>query len=119
MASTTTPRNSVGVLAVLGGRVSNENRMSCLKMFDDKNGRRKIVLSSSQFKCMAIPHKINSYNSKDTFLNLHPEVSMLRGSEGNDTISRPRKESSASSITEEYLIFCSDNGGGAILELFL
>lgn len=103
-----TPRNSVGVVAVLGGRVSTENSRlgsaSCLKMFDDKNGAlgqsRKTVSSSLQFKCMASSHKVNQYNSKDTFLNLHPEVSMLRGTEGKDTVNTPRKENSVSSVTE-------------------
>lgn len=103
-----TPRNSVGVVAVLGGRVSTENsrlcNASCLKMFDDKNGAlgqsRKTLSSSLQFKCMASSHKVNQFNSKDTFLNLHPEVSMLRGTEGKDNVSTPRKENSASSVTE-------------------
>ncbi|PIA28270.1 hypothetical protein AQUCO_07200135v1 [Aquilegia coerulea] len=104
----TTPRNSVGVLTVHGGRGSMENRMCgvrSLKMFDDKIGvlghSRKIVLSSPQFKCMAHSHNINQYNNKDTFLNLHPEVSMLRGSGGNDTVTSPRKESSVTENLKE------------------
>ncbi|KAF9598751.1 hypothetical protein IFM89_031419 [Coptis chinensis] len=95
----TTPHSSVGVLTVLGGRVSMDNRMggvSSVKMFDERNGVFR------QFRCMAGgSHNVKQYHtSKDSFLNLHPEVSMLRGSEVNDSITGLRKESSASIVTD-------------------
>ncbi|KAF9589281.1 hypothetical protein IFM89_022351 [Coptis chinensis] len=78
----TTPHSSVGVLTVLGGRLSMDNRMggvSSVKMFDERNG---VFRHSGQFRCMAGgSHNVKQYHSsKDSFLNLHPEVSMLRGS---------------------------------------
>lgn len=103
----TTPcdgRNSVGVLSVLGGRVVTENRMSrvgLLKMANEKTGSWSFgqKIASNPVKCSANSHNVSPYHSKDPFLNLHPEVSMLRG-EGNDAIISPRKESSGNSITE-------------------
>ncbi|KAF9612455.1 hypothetical protein IFM89_000203 [Coptis chinensis] len=79
----TTPHSSMGVLTVLGGRLSMDNRMggvSSVKMFDERNG---VFRHSGQFRCMAGgSHNVKQYHSiKDSFLNLHPEVSMLRGSE--------------------------------------
>ncbi|XP_058087199.1 cell division protein FtsZ homolog 2-1, chloroplastic-like [Magnolia sinica] len=99
----TTPsdsRNSVGVLAVSGGWVVEENRagrFSSLRMVDGV--RHKIVSSSQRFSCSANSHSVSRHHNKDPFLNLHPEVSMLRG-EGNDMVINPRKESSDRSITE-------------------
>lgn len=98
---------TMGVLTVFGGRVSTDNhlgRVNCLKLSDNKNGflgaSQKSTLS--QFKCSANSQSVSPYHSKeskDPFLNLHPEVSMLRG-EGNSTISNPRKESSSGRVTE-------------------
>ncbi|KAF9586809.1 hypothetical protein IFM89_039971 [Coptis chinensis] len=93
----TTPHSSVGVLTVLGGRLSMDNRMggvSSVKMFDERNG---VFCHSGQFRCMAGgSHNVKQYHSsKDSFLNLHPEVSMLRGSEVNDKISVRERRASA------------------------
>ncbi|OVA09983.1 Cell division protein FtsZ [Macleaya cordata] len=101
-------RISVGVLAVLGRRVSKENRMCRInseKMFDNVffGAGQKISLNSSSFRCSVNSHSVNPYHSKDHFLNLHPEVSMLRGGEGNDMVISPKKEGSSGSVTESLI----------------
>ncbi|KAK6126331.1 hypothetical protein DH2020_039903 [Rehmannia glutinosa] len=57
-------------------------------------GPRKIT-----FKCSANSHSVNQFQNKDPFLNLHPEISMLRG-ETNSTMINPRQDSSSGSVTE-------------------
>lgn len=101
LTTTCDGRNSVGVLSVLGGRVLTENRMGLLKMAYDKSGSRSLgqKIASNPVKCSANTKNVSPYHSKDPFLNLHPEVSMLRG-EGNDAVISPRKESSGNSVTE-------------------
>lgn len=95
---------AMGVLTVFGGRVSMENhlgRVNSLKMSDNKNGFSGTGQKSTftQFRCSANSQSVSSYHNKDPFLNLHPEVSLLRG-EGTNTISNPRKDSSSGSVTE-------------------
>ncbi|KAK8633114.1 hypothetical protein V6N13_013968 [Hibiscus sabdariffa] len=90
---------SMGVLNVLGGRVLKENplgKLSGLKMCDGKSGssissQRPTV---SHFTCSSNPQSVSPYQNKDHFLNMHPEVSMLRG-EGNPIITNPGKDSSS------------------------
>ncbi|KAL7583868.1 cell division protein FtsZ homolog 2-2, chloroplastic isoform X1 [Lactuca sativa] len=75
-------RNSMGVLTVFGGRASS------LKMIEDKHAfptTSHKIAHVPQIRCLANSHNINQFNNKDQFLNLHPEVSMLRG-EGNNTV---------------------------------
>ncbi|XP_052299567.1 retrovirus-related Pol polyprotein from transposon RE1 isoform X1 [Citrus sinensis] len=95
---------AMGVLTVFGGRVSMENhlgRVNGLKMSDNKNGYLGTGQKSTftQFRCSANSQSVSSYHNKDPFLNLHPEVSLLRG-EGTNTISNPRKDGSSGSVTE-------------------
>ncbi|KAJ8532734.1 hypothetical protein K7X08_015623 [Anisodus acutangulus] len=83
-------RRSRGVLTVLGGRLCP------LKIQDEKIGylgvNQKGTSSLPQFKCSANSHSVDQYQNKDPFLNLHPEISMLRG-EGNNTMTTSRQES--------------------------
>lgn len=44
---------------------------------------RKIASSFPRIRCSTNSHRVGPNNSKDSFLDLHPEVSMLRG-EGDD-----------------------------------
>lgn len=95
---------TIGVLTGFGARVSMDNhlgRVNCLKLSDNRNGFLGCGQKSSlsQFKYSANSQNVSSYHSKDPFLNLHPEVSMLRG-EGNNTISNPRKDNSSGSVPE-------------------
>ncbi|KAF5954018.1 hypothetical protein HYC85_006874 [Camellia sinensis] len=99
-------RSPTGVLTVLGGRVSMENhygRVSSLKVFDEKTGivgaSLKSASYSPRFKCSANSHHVNQYHNKDPFLNLHPEISMLRG-DGNNMMTNPRKDGPSGSVTE-------------------
>ncbi|XP_022747061.1 cell division protein FtsZ homolog 2-1, chloroplastic-like [Durio zibethinus] len=94
----------MGVLNVLGGRVLMENplgRISCLKLCDWKSGFSSASQSSTMphFRCAANSQSVSPYQNKYPFLNLHPEVSLLRG-EGNATITNPRKDSSSGSVIE-------------------
>ncbi|KAK1562720.1 hypothetical protein Q3G72_016177 [Acer saccharum] len=104
MSFTPSDTRTTGVLTAFGGRISIDNhlgRVGCLKMSDNKYG----FLGTSQrstsvpFRCSAKPQSVSSYPSKDPFLNLHPEISLLRG-EGNNTVSNPRKDTSGGSATE-------------------
>lgn len=97
-------RNSTGILAVLGGRTltENHNGRSCfMKMYENKygflGGNRKSGLF--QVKCSANSQSISPYHSKDPFLDLHPEVSMLRG-EGSSGVNNPRKDISGGNVAE-------------------
>ncbi|MCD9558688.1 Cell division protein FtsZ [Datura stramonium] len=89
-----------GVLTVLA------RRLCPLKMQDEKSGflgvNQKGVSSWPQFKCSASSHRFNNYQSEDSFLNLHPEISMLQG-EGNNTFTTSRQESSSGSVTESLM----------------
>ncbi|KAL4351345.1 hypothetical protein GQ457_06G025550 [Hibiscus cannabinus] len=97
---------SMGVLNVHGGRVLKENplagKLSCLKLCDGKSGS----LCSSQrstmahFRCSSNSKSARPYQNKDPFLNMHPEVSMLRG-EGNPIITNPGKDSSSPRSLED------------------
>lgn len=92
---------------------NHSGKLSSMKMFDDKNGSwgagQKIAANLSQFKCSAKSHNVSPYQSKDPFLNLHPEISLLRG-EGNTTMNNPRNDTSGGSDTEVIRDSSSPNG---------
>nr|GMD39589.1 cell division protein FtsZ homolog 2-1, chloroplastic-like [Ipomoea batatas] len=88
-------RGPRGVLTVLGGRANP------LKMSDEKIGFLKGGSNFPMIKCAQNAHSVNQYNSKDQFLNMHPEISMLRG-EGSNTVMTPRQESSSGIVTESF-----------------
>ncbi|KAA8549865.1 hypothetical protein F0562_001549 [Nyssa sinensis] len=85
-------RNLVGGLAIPRGRIMTKN----LKRRD---GCEKINPRFPQFKCSTNSHRVNPNQNEDPFLNLHPEVSLLRG-DGNATASSMRKDSFSDSVTE-------------------
>lgn len=96
-------RNPLGVFTGLRGRSPVENhfgRSVCMKVSEDKygffGGSQKSHLSP--IKCSSNSHSVSPYQSKDPFLNLHPEISMLR--EGNNSVNNPRKDGSGGSVTE-------------------
>ncbi|KAL2548263.1 Cell division protein FtsZ-like protein 2-1 [Forsythia ovata] len=90
-------RRPMGVLNVLGGRVAP------LKMADEKSGllgiSQKVGSSVPRFKCSINSHSVNQFQGKDPFLNLHPEISMLRG-KSNTTMTNPRHDSLSGSVTK-------------------
>ncbi|XP_052174345.1 cell division protein FtsZ homolog 2-1, chloroplastic-like [Diospyros lotus] len=101
-------RSATGVLTVHGGRLSVDGqygRASFLKVFDDKNGilgsirTQKNTFYSSRFKCSADSHSVSQYRSKDPFLDLHPEISMLRG-EGINMVTNQRDDDPSASVAE-------------------
>ncbi|PSS23578.1 Cell division protein FtsZ 2-2 like [Actinidia chinensis var. chinensis] len=95
-------RSTTGVLKVLGGRVSMENhfrRLGAFKVFDEKTGILGASRKYSQVKCSINSHSINNYRSNDPFLDVHPEVSMLRG-EGNNAVTSPKKDGLSGIVTE-------------------
>ncbi|XP_011007122.1 PREDICTED: cell division protein FtsZ homolog 2-1, chloroplastic-like isoform X2 [Populus euphratica] len=99
------PFTPSGTQISVGRRISTENRFGrivTVQRFDKKKGSwgacRRNVFSISQIRCSVNSHNI-SPNHKDSFLDLHPEVSMLR-SDANDTYSTLRKETSGKNVTE-------------------
>ncbi|OAY64005.1 Cell division protein FtsZ -1, chloroplastic [Ananas comosus] len=52
-----------------------------------------------RIRCSSSSHNINSFHNKDPFLNLHPEVSLLRG-EQREKMFNPRKDSSVGNPAE-------------------
>ncbi|XP_041024955.1 cell division protein FtsZ homolog 2-2, chloroplastic [Juglans microcarpa x Juglans regia] len=106
-------RNPTGVLTVLGGRVLMENqfgRACCLKMSEEKNwllgGRQKLTFP--RFRCSTNSQSVSPYHNRDPFLNLHPEVSLLRG-DGNTAVNNPRKDSSGGTVKESLEDTSSSN----------
>ncbi|KAK4348383.1 hypothetical protein RND71_031138 [Anisodus tanguticus] len=104
-------RRSRGVLTVLGGRLCP------LKIQDEKIGclgvNQKGTSSLPQFKCSANSHSVNQYQKKDPFLNLHPEISMLRGEENSSgNVSKSLMDSSSSNNFNEAKIKVVGVGGG-------
>jgi len=96
-------RNSARVFTV-GGRNLRGNypgRARYLKMYDRRNGFSGDIQMSGllEVKCSANSHGVSPYNSQGPFLDLHPEVSMLRG-EGSSTLNGPRKDSSREDLSE-------------------
>ncbi|KAJ6812090.1 cell division protein FtsZ-like protein 2-1, chloroplastic-like [Iris pallida] len=96
-----------------GGTARKENqtrRSSSLKMFNECLFRLGKTTNSSlgqetnshypRFRCSSNSH-INSYNKNHPFLNLHPEVSLLR--EGNKTVIDTRKSNSVGDAIENLM----------------
>ncbi|KAJ8431503.1 hypothetical protein Cgig2_003252 [Carnegiea gigantea] len=100
--------NSNGVLTVLGRRLPRDiqmGRVIAFKMFDEKsgswiNGRKIAVSSAPKFKCSSNSHSIGRPKNNDPFLNLHPEISLLRGIDGSNMISSPRNDGLSGNVTE-------------------
>lgn len=98
-------RNPLGIFAFLNAGVFVDNRSSRVsykKMCDVKVG----------VKCSANSPGVNRYQNKDPFLNLHPEISMLRG-ESSKTLTNPRQDSPSASDTESSRDTLSSNGYNA------
>ncbi|EYU35483.1 hypothetical protein MIMGU_mgv1a006376mg [Erythranthe guttata] len=72
-------------------------------MVDERNGfssvSHKCSSTSPQFKCSANSHGANKFQGNDPFLNLHPEISLLRG-ELNSTMTETRQDNSSGNVTE-------------------
>ncbi|XP_068308275.1 cell division protein FtsZ homolog 2-1, chloroplastic-like [Pyrus communis] len=113
-------RNPVGVLTRLGGHFGTENhlgRVSSLKV-PEEYGFMGVNLKSSllHVKCSINSKSVGSYqNNRDPFLNLHPEVSLLR--EGNNTLSNPRKDISGEDVTESLSDKSSPSNGEAKIKV--
>lgn len=129
--------NLTGVLTVLGRRLPLESqfsRLSALKMFDEKNaswvnGHRITTMPCfPKFFCSSNSHNVNRSNNTDQFLNLHPEITLLRGGDGNNTISSPsprndgpigsstenlREKSGVTSYSEATIKVIGVGGGGS------
>jgi len=56
------------------------------------------ALGHCHFRCCASPRSANSFKNKDSFLELHPEVSLLRGEKTVEAV--PMKGSSDGSLLE-------------------
>ncbi|CAL0326739.1 unnamed protein product [Lupinus luteus] len=105
MSTSFAPSNSrhlARFLAVPGGRTltENHNGRSCfMKVYENKygfsGGNRKSGLL--QVKCSVNSNSV--YHSKDPFLDLHPEVSMLRGT-GSSGVNNPIKDICNGNVAE-------------------
>lgn len=108
----TLTRNPVGMLSALGGRVSMEHHSgkSYIKVSEDRNGFVGINQKSNLAKSSSNSnsHSVSPYQNRDSFLDLHPEISMLRG-EGNSTSNSPRKENLSGIATENLEDASSSN----------
>lgn len=74
---------------------------SYMKMPEDRNGFVGINQKSNLAKSSSNSQSVSPYQNRDPFLDLHPEISMLRG-EGNSSVNSPRKEN-LGGITSENL----------------
>ncbi|KAK7345344.1 hypothetical protein VNO77_15946 [Canavalia gladiata] len=97
-------KSSARVLNAAGRRKLTENypgRTCFMKMYGHKNVYSDGIPKSGllQVKCSANSHSVSPYHNQDPFLNLHPEVSMLRG-EGSSTVNSPRNDSSDGDLSE-------------------
>lgn len=79
---------SVGILASPRGGILKESQMcttSTLKIVDKKSSLwrtcQKNAVEFSWFKCSVNSHNISPNHRRDTFLDLHTDVSVLRGDE--------------------------------------
>ncbi|XP_021764805.1 cell division protein FtsZ homolog 2-1, chloroplastic-like [Chenopodium quinoa] len=99
---------SRGVLTVLGRRFPIENqlgRITSVKFFDERNGswvngHKMAVSCSSKFKCSSNSHSVSRSDNNDPFLNLHPEVSLLRGGDVSSMTNSSRNEGPSGSVTD-------------------
>ncbi|KAJ6363063.1 hypothetical protein OIU78_003281, partial [Salix suchowensis] len=113
-------RKPTGLLSVIGAgmRVSRENhlgmgRVGSLKRTESKSKSNKLPQFASK-----IPQQYPNSSNKDPFLNLHPEVSMLRvrGEEGNNKVTTTapgRNESSPSNHNGANIKVIGVGGGGS------
>ncbi|CAM8955288.1 unnamed protein product [Rhodiola kirilowii] len=98
-------RNTTSYGTIFDGKASGGGhigRSKSLKMFDQKiklqGVGKRIPSSSHQIVCSLNSH-FYSYQSKDPFIKLHPEISMLRGG-GSDPLSNLDKYITSGSDTE-------------------
>lgn len=92
-----------GVLTVLGRRLPTEShsgKVTSVKFFDERNGHKMAVSCSAKFKCSSNSHSVSRSNNNDPFLNLHPEISLLRGGDANNMMNSPRNDGPSGSITD-------------------
>ncbi|XP_050280551.1 cell division protein FtsZ homolog 2-2, chloroplastic-like [Quercus robur] len=109
-------RVSVGILASPRGRILKESQMcmaSTLKIVDRKSSlwgtSQKNAVEFSRFKCSVNSHNISPNHRRNTFLDLHPEVSVLRGDEN---VKESLRESFIPSNYNEANIKVVGVGGG-------
>ncbi|EPS71348.1 hypothetical protein M569_03407 [Genlisea aurea] len=104
-------RPPVGLLTVLGSRLSS------LKMIEDRHGvsnacyDQKNASNFPIFRCSANSHSVNQFHGKDPFLNLHPEVSLLRG-ETSSAFTNLKPDTVSEDATESLRNSSSLNGFG-------
>ena len=108
-------RHPVGMLSALGGRVSLEHHSGkfCMKMPEDRNGFVGINQKSSSVKCSYNSHSVSPYQNRDSFLDLHPEVSMLRKDNVSGTTTENLEDESSSNYNEAKIKVIGVGGGGS------
>ncbi|KAK4755214.1 hypothetical protein SAY87_008971 [Trapa incisa] len=102
-----------GVLTVHGNRCM-ESQILKMGFLNDLKHKSPFLKQKSAFPrttCSAHSHSVSPYSSKDPFLNLHPEVAMLRGdkSEGSEKLNNQSKNSSSEKVFESLEVISSTN----------
>ncbi|KAL1224322.1 Cell division -like protein FtsZ [Cardamine amara subsp. amara] len=98
-----TPSDS-RLLTVLRKNVSTENhlgRVHSFRVIESKKNRVLVTAQKSEPSPIRNSPRHFQGQAQDPFLNLHPEISMLRG-EGTNTIVNPRKETSTGPVIEDF-----------------
>ncbi|XP_010505156.1 PREDICTED: cell division protein FtsZ homolog 2-1, chloroplastic [Camelina sativa] len=100
-----TPSDS-RLLTVLRKNVLPENHLGRFNSFRTiESKKNRLVAASQKSESSPIRNSPRHFQSQaqDPFLNLHPEISMLRGEGVNNTIANPRKETSTTGpVTEDF-----------------
>ncbi|KAI3759616.1 hypothetical protein L6452_07550 [Arctium lappa] len=76
-----------------------KNHMGKVGFLKSNDGKHGIASYAHQIKCSTNSHDINQFNNKDLFLNLCPEVYLLRG-KGNNTLISPQDNGPGRKITD-------------------
>ncbi|KAL3628289.1 Cell division protein FtsZ [Castilleja foliolosa] len=106
-------RMPIGAFNVLGARISPFKMVEFRHKFSSVS--QKCALITHRFKCSANSHSFNKFQSKDSFLNLHPEVSLLRG-ETNQIANETdisRDSSSLDNYSDAKIKVIGVGGGGS------
>lgn len=85
------------LLTVLRKNASSSSSSSLTSFKTTETKKNRVFLASSQRPEPSLPIRNSQRHShsQDPFLNLHPEISMLRGEGGANTVSNPRKETTS------------------------
>ncbi|KAL8168205.1 hypothetical protein V2J09_009704 [Rumex salicifolius] len=103
--------SSVSAFTVLRGtgKISTNAQLgsvNCMKFVNEKtlygSHRHRIASHRPKFKCAVNPNGMSPNNNTDLFLNLHPEISLLREGDKSSVMNSPRNDGPCGIITEIF-----------------